>query len=178
MDQGYTTREQECSDCIIGGMVTDLNSYFGYNLEFEELFSAQTSSCSKTTYSFTTPGTYTIAPTSTVEPPPIPTLNCRTRHDVILGDSCSTIAQQYSISSWSVIKLNGLDLQCRNLQIGESLCIDVTCPTQVLTSTDTCESVVDSVAGITLNQLAIWNPHLDALCENLHEIPSNVICVG
>jgi len=77
-----------------------------------------------------------------------------------------------------MIKLNGLDIQCRNLKIGANVCIDVQCPIRLLDPGDTCQSIVTAVGGITLNQLAIWNPHLDALCLNIHDIPDNVLCVG
>jgi LysM repeat protein len=178
---GALTAAQECSDCVLSGMVSDLNSYFGYSEDYEADFKSRTSSCSKSTYVYTIPGKYTLTPTTTVTTTSAstPTPTCYTTHTVAALDDCASIAQNYSVSSWSLVKLNGLNIQCSNMKPGDSLCIDIPCSVHLVDAFETCDSIVAGAGGnLTGNQLANWNPNIDVLCRNLHDIPSNVICVG
>jgi hypothetical protein len=179
LGQERLSQEQECSDCILGGMQTDLNSPFGYDERYEADFRARTSSCNKLTYTFTTPGSETVPPSTTTTTKDLPTPSCVSTYAVSASDTCASIALRFSVSTWSIIKLNGLDPQCNNLQSNSTLCLGTQCPVHQIGPYDTCDSIVADAGGsFTGNEFAVWNPNVDSLCYNLHDSSSNVVCVG
>jgi len=179
LSMGRLTEEEECHECVLKSFVADLNSPFGYDFQYEQDFHEHTSSCNSPGYTFTTPGEYTIPATTTTTTETRPTPSCRVTHTVGPSDSCNSIAHQYSVSTWSIIMLNGLDFRCRRLEKGMQLCIGTQCAIHQVLSGETCDSIVeDSGGSFTDMQLASWNPFLDALCMNIAALPNNVICVG
>jgi hypothetical protein len=65
------------------------------------------------------------------------------------------------------------------LRAGMELCIGIGCETYQVGSGETCENLVASLASV-LNeqQLLAWNPNINPLCSNLHDIPGMVVCIG
>jgi hypothetical protein len=179
LQQDTLTDDQKCSDCVLGGIETDLNSPFGYDQDYEADFRSSTSSCKKSTYTINTPGSYTLAPTTTTTTTTVATPSCRATHVVSATDSCLSVALQHSVSTWSLISLNGLDPRCNYLPTNTSLCIGEECLTYQVNPNDNCDSVIASAkGGLTASQFAAWNPNIDALCLNLHNADINVVCVG
>jgi LysM repeat protein len=161
-------------------MAVDLNSPFGYDLEYEADFKSMTSSCSKGGYTYTTPGSYSLAPTSTTSSngtAPSATPSCRATHVVQPDEKCYGIAMRHDVSSFSIAVLNGLDPACSNLTVGSNLCIGDACSVRQVQVGDSCVSILQDT-GIDPSQLMAWNPNLDALCSNLHDAPAMVLCVG
>ncbi|KAG8739649.1 hypothetical protein FRC10_005351 [Ceratobasidium sp. 414] len=91
---------------------------------------------------------------------------CTKTYSVVSGDSCTTIPQKNSISSYQLTKLNPT-LNCAALSIGQSLCvIDSTynCqPVYTVKSGDTCSNIA-SANGIDTTQLINNNPQLGSTC--------------
>jgi hypothetical protein len=183
LNTGPWTMAQNCSDCVLGGIQTNLNSPFGFDLDYEQDFISRTSSCNKLTYSYTTPPPYTIAPSTVSASATVtatdPGPSCRATHVVDIKDTCYSIALQHGVSSYSVVQLNGLFPGCLNLQESANLCIGVACETYQVDSGDTCGSIIESHGGtITTTQFLAWNPNIDPLCGNLHDTAGMVVCVG
>ncbi|KAG9102293.1 hypothetical protein FS749_009633 [Ceratobasidium sp. UAMH 11750] len=91
---------------------------------------------------------------------------CTKTYSVVSGDSCTTIPQKNSISSYQLTKLNPT-LNCAALSIGQSLCvIDSTynCqPVYTVKSGDTCSNI-PTTNGIDTMQLINNNPQLGTAC--------------
>jgi hypothetical protein len=92
------------------------------------------------------------------------------------GDTCDTIAEAYSISTWQLLATNGLDSGCANFPQSGTLCIDGSCPTHVVTAADTCPGLA-SANNITLTQLFSYNPQLNSRCSNLNQAVGHHICL-
>jgi hypothetical protein len=186
LNTGARTAAQNCSDCVLGGMQTDLNSPFGFDLDYEQDFASRTSSCNKFTYSYTTPAPYKVSSSTTLplsgsatvtaaDPGP----SCRANHVVDISDTCYSIALQHGVSSYSVVQLNGLFPGCSNLREADTLCIGVACTTYQVDPSDTCGSILQSLGGaVTATQFLAWNPNIDPLCGNLHDTAGMVVCIG
>ncbi|KAG8720994.1 hypothetical protein FRC08_016464 [Ceratobasidium sp. 394] len=91
---------------------------------------------------------------------------CTKTYSVVSGDSCTTIPQKNSISSYQLTKLNPT-LNCAALSIGQSICvIDSTynCqPVYTVKSGDT-RSNIATANGIDTTQLINNNPQLGTAC--------------
>jgi hypothetical protein len=151
----------------------------------QEEFDAVKAICSQATYLYTSPAPYSVSTVTTPLPTvdgtvaPTPTAVCASTYVVQPGDLCNGIATAQSVSTFSIMNLNGIDLACSNLQAGANLCLDKPCVlylVQPLDNWDTILSHLDS--AVTLNQLVTWNPHLNYLGGNLQNIPFQLICVG
>ncbi|KAE9373106.1 carbohydrate-binding module family 50 protein [Stipitochalara longipes BDJ] len=147
-------------------------------------------STSATSSSITAPLTTQAPPAPT---PPGTTGSCYSWHVVVSGDTCSQIEQTFGISMAQLVLWNpNLSSTCNNLLLGEAYCVDA--PTSTTTSTtlttqappgptppgttsscfewhlvvsgDTC-SQIEQTFGITIAQLATWNPNLSSTCSNL-----------
>jgi hypothetical protein len=182
LNQATLSPEIECSDCVLGSMQTELNSPLAFHPEYAEDFASRTSSCGKNNYSYMTPPSYTITPSVSVSVSTItsePTASCRASHLVVEGDTCTSIALQYGVSSFSVAVLNGLTPSCKSLLIGQTICIGAQCPTHQVAVNETCNDIVASLGTTaTSGQFMAWNPNIDVLCGNLHKVPDMVVCVG
>jgi len=175
---------QDCSDCILGLDQIQLNSPFGYDADFAELFSSQTASCGKTGYAFTTPAPYaltgssTMAPSTTSASIPASTASCVATYTVQDGDTCNTVAQNNSVSTFDLLFTNGLSLDCNTFpDSGASLCIPAQCDTYTVSINDTCNSIIATQGGITSAQFLAWNPSVNSLCGNILDFVGDTICL-
>ncbi|QRV91840.1 LysM domain protein [Ceratobasidium sp. AG-Ba] len=102
---------------------------------------------------------------------------CTKTYSVVSGDTCTSIPQKNSISSYQLTKLNP-SLNCNGLSIGQSLCIiDSTynCqPVYTVKSGDSCSNIA-SANGITTTQLINNNPQLGSTCAIQ---PGQNLCVA
>lgn len=92
------------------------------------------------------------------------------QHNVQSGETCFSISMMYSIKTEQLTSANEID--CDNLQIGQSLCIPGTSSYTVV-SGDTCFSIA-SRFSITQDELQMSNPNVD--CNNL-QIGQSVVLV-
>lgn len=92
------------------------------------------------------------------------------------GDTCDTIAEANSISTWSLLANNGLDGGCANFPTNGTLCIEGSCPTYVVSANETCSSIAKA-HNITEVQLMSFNPQLNGRCSNIDQAVGHHICV-
>ncbi|KAG8711766.1 hypothetical protein FRC08_015475 [Ceratobasidium sp. 394] len=102
---------------------------------------------------------------------------CTKTYSVVGGDTCISIPQKNSISSYQLTKLNP-SLNCNALSVGQSLCVmDSTynCqPVYTVKSGDSCFNIA-STNGIDTNQLINNNPQLGNSCAIQ---PGQNLCVA
>ncbi|KAJ5218703.1 uncharacterized protein N7498_000802 [Penicillium cinerascens] len=181
MSNGSTySSAQNCSACELSIQKFQLESPFGYDDEAANYFASLTSSCGATGYDFATPTAYALNATSTgtgstasatFSPP------CSGFHTVKEDESCVTISEANSVSTYSLITTNALDMACNLLSEGRNLCLPSTCTTHQLEFGETCDSLTSSL-GITMAQLLAWNPMINTGCSNLASWRGWYICAS
>jgi LysM repeat protein len=89
----------------------------------------------------TSTSTLTATPTETLIPTETPTLTPEPPIDYIVqaGDSCGAIASLYNSSVVAIISLNGLNSNCTNLNIGQTIKVPRPTPTALPPATATLE---------------------------------------
>lgn len=168
--------DRDCHDCILGTLQTRLNSPFDYTEESEEDFRSLTASCSKTQYPVTSPAPYAISTWDTETPVPTPT--CTNPISLSSGDTCSSIATQYNVSTDNLLSQNSIPWgSCKDLGPYGSLCLPDQCNVHKLNSLDTCDSIVEKY-GISDVQFLAWNPNINSMCTNLRDYTDSYLCVG
>ncbi|KAB5511429.1 hypothetical protein GE09DRAFT_982082 [Coniochaeta sp. 2T2.1] len=181
LNQPSLTVAQNCSDCILGVSQMQLNSPFGYDDGFASDFISLTSSCSKTTYPFTSPAPYTatVSTTATLSPTASPALDpgCVTLYTIQAGDTCDSIAVSQNVSTWAVYGASGIR-DCSNLPTGSKLCLQGECWLHQVKETDTCDSII-AAAHISVSPITFvaWNPNINPVCTNLHSLVGYHICL-
>lgn len=114
------------------------------------------SSCGARGYTYTSPLPYAIS--STVAPPDFsasPTIgaqswpaqrmsaDCVTTYHAQDGDTCDSISIAQSVSSRDLVEANEhLDNWCGGLSAGQELCLPAQCKLHLLTTEDSCESLL------------------------------------
>ena len=89
-------------------------------------------------------------------------------YTVIAGDDCATIAKAQSVSTLSLIALNGLNAQCTNLELGKTICIPPQCKTYEVKQGDTCAAIAQA-NGLDLSTFFSYNPSIaNPSCGNLN----------
>lgn len=165
VNQDNYTATQICSQCQLGLQQLQLTSPFGYSDTLAQVFDNTTKSCSATAYSYSTPTTYALNATTV----PSPAACAGSVYTVQPEDTCISISAAHNISTYSLIKGNGLNLGCNNLPaVGQSLCLPTenTCRTHQLDMYETCKSLMASW-NATLAQVKAWNPMIDSTCSDL-----------
>ncbi|KAF2495511.1 hypothetical protein BU16DRAFT_618299 [Lophium mytilinum] len=177
LNQQALTTAQECSDCVLGVSQIQLNSPFGYSDDLAEDFRSDTASCGATNYSFTSPPPYTQNHTAT------PTLAIATptcsSYAVQANDTCDSIAVAHNVSTFSVVSLNGLYLDCSDLAVGRDICLASACMLHEVQWGETCASILEGLGQkVTGTQLLAWNPNINGLCGNIYDMVGTHICVS
>ncbi|KAL7621054.1 hypothetical protein AAE478_008366 [Parahypoxylon ruwenzoriense] len=171
----YTTA-QNCSECELAVQAKQLASPFGFSEEAASDFASTTSSCQAGKYTYSTPTPYGLNATTTA--PSRPACTGGATYSIQDGDSCNSIAEANSVSTESLISLNGLDLACDAMPAaGTPICIPATCKIRELAITDTCESIT-AAESITIGQLLAWNPVISSGCANLNSWRGRFLCVS
>lgn len=173
------TAAQNCSDCMLGVYQMQLNSPFGYDDAFASDFASLTSSCSETTYPFTSPAPYTASATAIPSPSASPPLDpgCVTLYTIRAGDTCDSIAVSQNVSTWAIYGASGIR-DCSNLPTGSSLCLQGQCWLYQVKETDTCDSII-AAARIKVSPITFvaWNPNINPVCTNLFSSVGDYICL-
>ncbi|RAH57731.1 LysM domain protein [Aspergillus piperis CBS 112811] len=98
-----------------------------------------------------------------------------------ISDDCNSVALDFSVSTYSLLYMNNLDLYCQNWAdtvINSTICIPPTCDTYVWQMQDTCDNVVSRLANVTVPQFLAWNPNFNTLCQNGVNYIGYVVCIG
>ena len=169
------TTAQNCSDCMLGIIQTQLNSPFGYHAEFAADFSSMTASCGAANYAFTSPTAYAV---STIAPITTPEATCSTPYVVQSGESCDSIATSKGVPTYAIIKAGALNGACTNLLAGASLCLPQPCTLYRVQYDETCDTIMAANPGLSAVHLLAWNPNINALCSNVADLAETLICVS
>ncbi|KAK7915205.1 hypothetical protein PG985_012908, partial [Apiospora marii] len=170
-NESILTRNQSCSDCWLGVQAFELGNPFGYDEGMASDFAALTASCSASGYTYSIPPAYGTSATTTSPDTPRFTRppTCTGSYTPQLGENCSSVAKAMSVSTYSMLFANGLDIHCQNfdtaINTSTSLCTPPTCKTYTWGPFDTCTGVA-SQHGIKLVHFLSWNPNFDPLCRN------------
>ncbi|KAB8227370.1 uncharacterized protein BDW43DRAFT_247217 [Aspergillus alliaceus] len=172
-----------CSDCWLGVLEAQLNHPLGYDEGLEKKFNSLTSSCSATGYSVTSPAPYALNATATatsVITTATSTPACEVSYEVGPSDNCNSVAKSLSVSTYSLLQANYLDLYCQTFAtlVGQSLCVPPKCTTYTWQVSDTCDSVVGSLNNVTLPQFLAWNPNFNSLCLNSPFFIGYEVCIS
>ncbi|KAK4985901.1 hypothetical protein LTR66_008032 [Elasticomyces elasticus] len=172
-----------CSNCWLKSQRNQLNSPLGYDANVAVSYAALTSSCNATAqYSVTSQSVYaynataTTPATTTTSAAPL----CTGSYTVQPTDTCNSVAQALNVSTYNLLQYNGIDLFCRNFNatVGLSLCQPPQCPTKTWQPEDTCNTVVGSLANVTIAQFLAWNPNFNNLCRNALNFIGYQVCIG
>jgi spore germination protein YaaH len=141
-------------------MAMQLNYPFGYTEDLQDQFTQLKANCSQASYTYTSPPPYAISTSTTTSPTvsgtaaPTPTPVCASTYTVQSGDYCNAIAITHNVSTFSIMNLNVIDLQCSNLLAGATICLDKPCALYEVQPLDTWETILANFNGtMTLNQL-------------------------
>lgn len=181
INETVLTSAQNCSNCFLGVQSLELSSPLGYDANLAANFKSLTSSCDATGYAFTTPTAYglngTATNTAAASSTSTFTPNCMTSYTVLSGDDCNSIAHANSVSTFSLLHDNTLSIYCIDFPApSASLCLPPHCNVYTVKPGDTCDSIVNTTAGITITQLLAWNPNINSLCRNINGIAGYEIC--
>ncbi|KAF4160012.1 hypothetical protein CNMCM6936_004141 [Aspergillus lentulus] len=182
-NQTFMNDTQLCSDCWLGGLAVQLGSPLSYDAGLEDKFSSLSSSCNATGYSYTSPTAYALnatatTPSATVTATPAPT--CTGSYVVQSADDCNSVAKALSVSTYSLLSDNSLDIYCQNFatMVNSSLCIPPQCETYTWQALDTCNTVVGGLGNVTLAQFLAWNPNFNSLCQNGVNFIGYEVCIS
>ncbi|KAK5011401.1 hypothetical protein LTR28_003417 [Elasticomyces elasticus] len=154
-----------CSNCWLKSQRNQLNSPLGYDANV---------AVSQSVYAYN--ATATTPATTTTSAAPL----CTGSYTVQPTDTCNSVAQALNVSTYNLLQYNGIDLFCRNFNatVGLSLCQPPQCPTKTWQPEDTCNTVVGSLANVTIAQFLAWNPNFNNLCRNALNFIGYQVCIG
>ena len=170
-----------CSDCWLGLLEAQLNHPLGYE-GLQKKFNSLTSSCSATGYTVTSPAPYALNATAAA-PSVISTSasqsGCDVSYEVRPADNCNSVAKSLSVSTYSLLQANYIDLYCQTFaaKVEQSLCGPQKCTIYTWQASDICDSVVGGLDNVTLPQFLVWNINFNYLSLNsplLHWIRGQV----
>ncbi|KAL4739523.1 hypothetical protein BDV11DRAFT_169938 [Aspergillus similis] len=182
--QSFLNSTQACSDCWLGGQAAQLNNPLGYDANLASQFASLTLSCNATgKYPTTSPTSYAMNATATTTKAPAttaPVTSCTGSYTVQEGDGCHSVALSLGVSTYDLLYTNDLDLYCQNFAsaVNSTLCVPPGCETRVWQASDSCESVVSTLDGVTVPQFLAWNPNFNSLCQNSVNFVNYVVCVS
>ncbi|KAL4958979.1 uncharacterized protein BDV14DRAFT_194147 [Aspergillus stella-maris] len=182
--QSFLNSSQACSDCWLGGQAVRLSNPLGYDANLASQFASLTSSCNATgMYSTTSPTSYAINATATTTSAPTattPATSCTGSYTVQEGDECNSVALELGVSTYDLLYTNDLDIYCQNFAsaVNSTLCVPPGCDTHVWQGSDSCESVVNTLHGVTVPEFLSWNPNFNSLCQNSVNFLNYVVCVS
>jgi LysM repeat protein len=179
---GTASAQQNCSDCYLGTLQTELNSFFGYSLDLADEFSSLTASCGSQNYPTVSPTSYLLPgnATQTSSAPATTTTSCSDTYTVRDGDDCNSISIAQNVSTNALLYQNNLGAHCVGFpNPGTQLCLPSPCQIYTVKENDTCYSVVeDHSYTFTTTQLVAWNTNLNRACTNMDQLVDEQICIS
>ncbi|PSN61472.1 hypothetical protein BS50DRAFT_651680 [Corynespora cassiicola Philippines] len=164
-----------CDDCVMKYLAAMLSNTAGLEMISEEKFTSIASSCKveptkypHPTISLPEPPTTTAAPNNTCFDGKF--------YTVKQGDTCESISKSNSMAIDGFLDLNNLDVECKLLKVGNSVCIRDACKTFTIPAGQTCDTLSKRL-GFTKTELLYWNPVLGSSCDNLDSMKGRTICI-
>ncbi|KAG6847464.1 hypothetical protein H0H93_007975 [Arthromyces matolae] len=182
-----------CTYCVLETLNVTLSNPTTYSVAIAGLLSSAITACGSQfkTYGVSTapgdqvvldPGVSGFGTNSTAAP----AADCSiVGRNVTTGvaTTCTALAQQYSISEYSVLASNPSLASCDSISAGTILCLPQACTTYTIATNDTCDSVAalaQSKAGttVTTTQLQSFNPDLGTYCQLMALRVGKQICLS
>jgi LysM repeat protein len=176
------TKEQECSDCMLGVTQAELFSPFAYSNASAAELSSRASACGKPTFTVTEPKPYALSTTSptATEIPSLRSKDCPDRYQVRAGDTCQSVSQAHNVSTFGLLYWNNLAVGCTDFpKAGRAVCLPSPCPIYTIQQNDTCLGIIAHHApDYSMRQLRSWNMNINNVCSNLEGMVGDQICIG
>ncbi|KAH6724400.1 hypothetical protein BKA61DRAFT_687587 [Leptodontidium sp. MPI-SDFR-AT-0119] len=180
-----------CEDCAIKSISAKLQLQRQSQPEYAVVYSSLTSSCKKTTFTFTpiVTTTYSISATGPIPsgqptgPTAVPTNQpcVGTSYTIKATDTCKSISKSNGISTEWMLRTNSLAPYCSQFPAaGKAVCIDTNhkCKTYTVKDGDTCGTIGDAIVpALTWTQVMIWNPELGPGCAKISSYVGYEICI-
>ncbi|KAF7173027.1 hypothetical protein CNMCM5623_005136 [Aspergillus felis] len=177
--------DELCSYCYVTKLkMMQSSQYSYYNELFQHNLETVTSKCAISANTTIPP------PLTIVEPEEEPLCLSDNIYYTKEGDTCTSIALDYSVSS-AALYMGNQDLirNCQRVAVGQKLCLPLSCEhTYVLQPNDTCRSIEQVNAKIMFDSstrmitpLRQLNPWIDAYCTNLQDTAwayGSVLCLS
>ncbi|KAL4739532.1 hypothetical protein BDV11DRAFT_169947 [Aspergillus similis] len=116
--QAGPTDEQSCTKCMLKTFQVELNSPFGYYVEFASYYSSLTSGCGLSDYPITSPPPYTVtattSPSTTTTTTATPSISCASKYTVKEGDDCISVSLVQKVSEAMLRYNNEIAADCSN----------------------------------------------------------------
>ncbi|RMY22481.1 hypothetical protein D0866_11929 [Hortaea werneckii] len=183
-NQSFMTRDQSCSDCWLNVQALQLGSPLGYDDSLASNFAELKASCNAKSYTYATPTVYGINATATTDTDGAKFTKpstCTGSYVLQPGDDCNSVAKKMSVSTYSMLVSNGLDLYCQNFDAAvnsrASLCTPPTCKIYEWGFFDDCNDVA-SQNDISVAHFLSWNPNFDSICRNSIIFAGYQVCVS
>ena len=159
-----------------------LSNPLSYDADLASNLASLTSSCSASSYGFTSPTAYALNVTATTVPASVtatPPPTCTGSYTVQATDDCNSVAKALNVSTYNLLYNNNLDLYYQNFAaaVNTTLCIPAQYNTYTWQALDSCNSVVSNFTGMTVPQFLAWNPNFNSLCQNSLNYVGYVVCV-
>jgi len=165
-----------CSPCLFKWEAAMLDNPYGNFRIDSGQFSSQLSACGVPASSY--PITFTSSTVSATQTSQPPASTCTgTPYTVESGDTCQSIASEYSIAYGRFITDNNLDVNCTGLTPGREVCLGPSCTTLTVQQNTTCNSILANET-FYLTQLLSWNPTIWSNCGNLDSMVNQTICIS
>lgn len=97
------------------------------------------------------------------------------------GDTCDSIAQQFSVASATLYAGNRKLGDCSQVTTGLQVCLPLQCTTHFVKGEDTTCHDISADTGVSYRDILLHNPWLSFDCENLREARytlGNTICLS
>ncbi|KAM6530483.1 hypothetical protein FALCPG4_008611 [Fusarium falciforme] len=101
-------------------------------------------------------------------------------YDTRKGDTCDSVAQNFSISSASIVIGNSNIGRCSNLDAGTKLCLSLECETYTRQKDESCVDIYIKT-GVSLSSIKQYNPWLTRDCRNIESASKtygNILCIS
>ncbi|PHH84578.1 hypothetical protein CDD83_1702 [Cordyceps sp. RAO-2017] len=171
-----TKPPSECDICFIKRLRMEASSpYFkGPRLSSLSVYQSLTSKCSVTNIP---PTTSTLGFSTPVATPPAAPSYTGDNYRIRPGDDCYSISRFQRVGTAWLLADNRLGAYCASFPESGSLYIVNKCSVYTVKANDTCNGIARG-HNITMPQLKLWNPIIDAGYYNLVKISGTALCVS
>ncbi|KAI8676052.1 Glucan 1,3-beta-glucosidase [Fusarium keratoplasticum] len=171
-------KEELCSDCYVGRlrmMQASPYSVYGLVSEYQDALQHVTARCGLKGQD--------LKPQPSVFPTKAKAetwcLSEKT-YDTRKGDTCDSVAQNFSISSASIVIGNSNIGRCSNLDAGTKLYLSLECKTYTRQKDESCVDIYIKT-GVSLSSIKQYNPWLTRDCSNIESASKtygNILCIS
>lgn len=175
----YESKREQCSECTIGRLRTQINSPIGFDASTRDSYEALVKDCKLDP-------AVDIVPAPKVSNETVITPEERFKGipgyfaDIQNGEGCEDFSIRTNISTTELLRVNRLYAGCMNWPgAGQKLFVpeDSVCNAYVVEDDDQCLGITRKF-GIRLPEFLSWNPDINSMCTNLMVHKQKTVCVS